>query len=375
MFWNFCNEEKLFVDSRMIETEYGQSRILQHDAAWDDDIVFSFQRGYGCDNLLTAPQLPAMLKRGVTVAICTYKRAASLSRFLDSLAAQASKPEQLIIVDASPDDETQHSLQNRANLQQLAKCFLYFRVQGSLKGLTRQRNFALRWVATDLVAFFDDDIVLLPGCLQQLERPHRLSGDVVAGVSAAIENQHRPPGWLWRTRRILYVVPDLRPGKYYRSGVRTPWSFLRPTERLVEGDWLAGGTTMWKTSFARELGFNELFEGYAQAEDLEFSLRARRCGKLVLAGAARLLHLPDPSGRPSHYWKGYMNFQNRYRIHRRSLPHRTHSDVLWFIYASVIDRLLFLRHVILPGRWLFVTNYLRGELLALCDIVRGTRRL
>ena len=74
------------------------------------------------------------------------------------------------------------------------------------------------------ICFFDDDIVLLPGCLTELEKPHRTFGNRVVGVGAFGRNSYveKPfcgPSALWRFRLFLRIVPDLQPGKYHRITV------------------------------------------------------------------------------------------------------------------------------------------------------------
>lgn len=324
----------------------------------------------------SAPTLEAdagALTSGLALVVCTYKRSASLRRFLESLAVQDRRPDELIIVDASPDDATEQMLKQYHGVEHLADRLLYVRVSGPLKGLTRQRNFALRCVTTDLVVFFDDDIVLLPGCLREMEKPHRSFADHVTGVGAFMQNQCCPAAWplLWRVRRRLGMTANLQPGRYHRSGVSTPWIFLSQTDELVEGDWLPGCAMMWKTAVAREVGFNEPFDGYAQGEDLDFSLRARRRGKLLVAGTARVLHLYEPSGRPDPFKWGYMAIYNKYQIHRRALPDRTWRDMAWFTYAWTVDTLLLARHLAWPSMWAPIVKQIAGRLRAVHDILRG----
>ncbi len=317
------------------------------------------------------PELDApILAKGVAVVVCTCERRDSLKRFLESLAAQDNRPNQLIIVDASRTDDTEQMLRNYPAAETLGDQFLYFRVSGSLKGLTRQRNFALRWATTDLVAFFDDDIVLLPHCLQQLEQAHRFSDDQVIGVGALVQNETKRPTLLWHLRLLLRIVPNLNPGAYCRSGMSLPWSFLGPTEEFAEGDWLPGCAMTWKTADAREVGFNELYSGYSNGEDLEFSLRMSSRGRLVLTGRARVLHLKEDSGRPSAYELGYLSIHNAYDIHRRCLPSRTWRDAVWFVYAYGLDTLMVLAKLVFPRgtheRW----QYAKGRLRFFSQLLR-----
>jgi GT2 family glycosyltransferase len=160
------------------------------------------------------------------------------------------------------------------------------------------------------------------------------------------------------------MVSSLRPGTYSRSGMSVPWGLIPATEEVVEGDWLPGGATMWKTETIHEVGFCEAFAGYAQGEDLDFSVRAGRKGKLVLAGAARLRHLHAASGRPNHFRQGYMALYNEYQIHRRVLEDRNLRDVAWFAYAHALDTLFLARHLLVPRRWGPTLRQLGGRLSA-----------
>lgn len=338
-----------------------------HVAAW-------LQHGHaapGPDALREAARTPVP---GLTVALCTYRRPASVARFLASLAEQDRQPDALVLVDASPDDATErvvreHLAASPPTDAERTPAVVYARVEGPLRGLTRQRNLALEWVATDLVAFFDDDIVLLPGCLRIMEDAHRALGGDAAGVGAFVREPVLPRRRLWQLRRALGIVESLEPGRYSRSGFSTPWGFLPPGDALVEGQWLPGCSMMWRTALARELGFHSELEGYAQGEDLEFSLRALRRGKLVMAGAAQVLHLHEPAGRPDHYRLGYMAIHNRYHIHRRGLPDRDWRDVAWFAYAWTLDTLLLARLFAVPGRASATAREMVGRAKAAYDLL------
>ncbi len=312
--------------------------------------------------------MPDRVAEGFSVVVCTYKRSASLKRFLGSLAEQDCRATELIIVDASPDDSTEHLIKSYESTETLADSVKYFRVSGSLRGLTRQRNFALDRVITPLVAFFDDDIVLLPGCLRQMMQAHASSSGVV-GVGACIDNSVRNPDLLWKVRRLLRIVTHLRPGSYHRSGFSVPWGFLQRTDQIVEADCLPGGATMWKTDIARAVRFDEHFEGYAQGEDLKFSLEILKFGRLVIAGNSRVLHLHDAKGRPNHFELGYMEIYNRYEIHRKCLQNRSWRDVVVFFYAWTIDSVLLARFLLFPKSVLPIVKQLLGRVSAGFDLI------
>jgi GT2 family glycosyltransferase len=311
-----------------------------------------------------------VLQPGVTVVICTYQRPDSTLRVLDSLTRQERRADWLFVVDASTDHRTADAVKSWQDRDPERRTLRYWKVDGAHRGLTRQRNFALDNVTTDLVAFFDDDVVLAANCLSELERVHR-GDETVVGVGCFGGPRGTRPRALWRLRRRLGIVSSLQAGKYHRSGMSTPWEFDSGQQSVVEGDWLPGWGMMWKTAHARRARFHDGFAGYAQGEDLDFSLRLRRHGKLLMARTAGLHHLPDPSGRPNPRKHGYMEIYNRYHIHQRGLPNRTARDVLWFAYAWTVDTVLLMRHLVRPSRAVPAIQQIAGRLHATHDLLRG----
>jgi GT2 family glycosyltransferase len=202
----------------------------------------------------------------------------------------------------------------------------------------------LKWIRKDIVVFFDDDVVVDENCLAELEKVHRQYGEQVVGVGATITNEIQSAPLLWRVRRLLGIVGDLRPGSYQYSGLSVPWGFLPASDEVVFGDWLAGGATSWRTEAACRVRFDEDLTGYAQSEDLDFSLRARAEGRVAVSGTARVLHLHEPGGRPAGFARGRMEIVNRYRIHRRSIPNRNWRHAMWFFYAWIMETLLLARN-------------------------------
>jgi GT2 family glycosyltransferase len=312
---------------------------------------------YGaCEGACGDPDRPALA--GVAVVVCTRNRPELLRGFLDSLALQHPMPGQLVIVDSSNDDLSAHVLERHPDRDQLAHCITYLRVDQRLAGLTRQRSVGLAEVRTDLLASFDDDIVLRPGCLAALERPMRDQPEL-AGVGGSIDNCDARLSLRWRLRRLLLVVPSLAPGRYFRSGVSTPWRYMGPAPALVPGDWLPGGAVIWRTAAVRAVGYAEPFDGYGAGEDLEFSLRMARLGPLVVSREARLLHLQSGSGRPDPRRLGYELLRNRIYIRDVTTSWRG-GNRPWFVYAMVVESLFESLDLFRPSLTRRTTSYLLG---------------
>ena len=326
-----------------------------------DDIVCFIRDGVRRDDPSGFVSRRSELRPGLTVCICTYKRPESCLRFLNSLPTQSQRPDRLVIIDASPGDETERAVEGYADLGTLAEEILYLHVRGAYQTLTCSRNLAIDCVDTDLMVFFDDDIVLLPGCLTEIERVHRQRSDEVVGVNAHDVQGIKRPNTHWKLRRLFRIVPRLKPGTYARSGVAVPWVFQQRTDEVIQGDWLSGCAMSWKTALIQKVRFNESFGGHSTGEDLDISLRMGRYGKLMLAGKAHVLHLPDQAGRPNTRMMAYAGIHNSYDIHRRCLADRTLGDAAYFMYAYGMDTVLrgvtFLR----PGKIAQRFNFVRGR--------------
>lgn len=308
-----------------------------------------------------APQADAAFAE-CAVVVCTYRRPEPLRRFLASLALQRPRVAELVVVDASPDDATERVLRAAVNPAPPAARVRYLRVGAERRGVTRQRNLGLDLIESPLVGFFDDDIVLLPGCLDALLEAHRERGSALAGAGACIANDPATPPARWRARRMLGVVSSLAPGRYFGSGVSTPWWNLPADAGPVRGDWLPGGASMWRADVMRAARLDERLGGYGCANDLEFSLRVAPHGAQLLVPSARVLHLPAPGGRPDLTRLGYEAMRNWWLIQRRFGGRRPGVNRLWYRWAVCAETALTAVSLLRPGHARDTWAELRGVL-------------
>ncbi|AWA29789.1 glycosyl transferase family 2 [Flavobacterium magnum] len=273
-----------------------------------------------------------------TLIICTFKRAGSLSNLLHSIAQQTLYPDEILVVDGSPDDETEKMI--RAND---FKNLTYFSVPPHLRGLTRQRNFGIDNISAkaQIVAFLDDDTVLMPDYFEQMNRTFEMHPDV-SGVGGIALNENAweeaPEGKIYNSKKFycfdghvykesqrnvvrnyLGLASNLGPGKMPLFSHGRTCGFPI-TGRVYDADLLIGMSFAFRSEVVRAIRFSPYFEGYGLYEDADFSIRALRFGRNVIDTRLQLRHFHHPSGRPNHYRYGRMVVRNGYYVWRVRNP-------------------------------------------------------
>jgi len=146
------------------------------------------------------------------------------------------------------------------------------------------------WPQCEIVHFIDDDVVLENGYFEGLERCLAANPSVL-GVGGVMPSAARPSAD-WRHRMLL--LDSARGGRVLRSGVNVlPRVVTAPTDV----DWLSGCSMSYRTSVLRTLSFDLRMSGYCLGEDVGFSYRVGRMGRLMVTPEARLEHLQSPADR------------------------------------------------------------------------------
>lgn len=269
----------------------------------------------------------------VTLAICTFQRASALKNLLGALRHVEEPPEEIVVVDSSPGDESEKVIRSFPDLP-----LRYFRVGARERGLTRQRNIAAKESRGDVVVFFDDDIVPardffreLRACWARHPDAAGIGGLIVGEEWRRVNERTRGVGWYtfegwarrepwrWRARRLLGLSSPLAPGRMPPEGHGRPVNFP-PSGKDYIVDFVMGGVSSWRLQVVRKVRFSTFFEGYGLYEDLDFCIRAGREGAIVLCTRAQVQHHHDPSGRPNRFLYGRMVVRNGWYVWRQKWP-------------------------------------------------------
>ena len=273
-----------------------------------------------------------------SLIICTYMRPKPLLQLLLSVQDQSLYPDEILIIDGSTNQETATILKEN-HFDNL----LYFPVAPEQRGLTKQRNFGIERVGTEIeiVCFLDDDTVLEKDYFEHLLQTYETYPEAL-GVGGYIINEtqceyvgdHYQPkigdyffdGWnridssRFVLRKIFGLDSDCAPGFCPLFWHGRSVSFLPPSGKTYEAEQIMGGVSSFRKQVFETLKFSTFFVGYGLYEDADFTIRVSKTGKLFVNTAAQLSHYHAPSGRPNQYQYGKMVVRNGWYVWRTKNP-------------------------------------------------------
>lgn len=270
--------------------------------------------------------------------ICTYMRPQPLLQLLQSVQMQTLYPDEILIADGSINNETEIVL----NENQIDK-LKYFLVSSEHRGLTKQRNYGIERVGSEMeiVCFLDDDTVLENNYFEQIMKTYKVHPEAL-GVGGYIVNEsdcvwvggnYQPKieeyyfdGWKRKDgsrfvlRKKLGLDSDCPPGYSSLFSHGRSVGFLPPSGKTYEVEMLMGGVSSFRKKVFETMKFSTYFQGYALYEDADFTLRVAKTGKLYVNTSAKLSHFHDIAGRPNQYQYGKMVVRNGWYVWRIKNP-------------------------------------------------------
>jgi GT2 family glycosyltransferase len=210
----------------------------------------------------------------LSVVICTRDRPGPLARALADAAAQLPEAAELVVVDQSGDAHAPAvAAAAQANGARL--------VRPTERGLPAARNAGLAAARGEIVLFLDDDVRVLPGCLDAHVHAHERPGvGVVAG--RIVERSARP--------NTPATANHLSPGGRVVTNL---WGVDPGTVETAKG----ANMSFKRDALVAAGGFDPRYRGTAFLEDADASVRVARRGYVVrFEPAAEVVHLSASSG-------------------------------------------------------------------------------
>lgn len=276
----------------------------------------------------------------IVVVIATVGRPAVLQQTIDHLRSQSRPPDKILISSVSPQDVgtiPTGSLQVEA-------------IYGE-KGLCVQRNAALRALAdrAELVVFFDDDFVPHEHYLREVEALFSVNPDIVGATGRIIADGINGPGYSFE-EACSFIDADQ--------------PMMDAPERETHS--LYGCNMTIRLAAATGMTFDENLPFYGWLEDIDFTYRLGKRGRLCASERFAGVHMGTKGGRNSGVRLGYSQIANpAYLLRKRSAPPGLAYGLMGRNLASNLIRSL------RPEPWVDRRGRLRGNLTALLDLLRG----
>jgi len=219
-------------------------------------------------------------------------------------------------------------------------------------GLCAQRNAILaKAIDCDLIVFFDDDFIAESHYLQELEKIFLNNPDVVAATGFMLADDVTGPG--------LTIEQGL---KIVQNNVRNGSDVLEPVPGLY------GCNMTYRMQHIRDkrLKFDENLPLYGWQEDIDFSLQMAPLGRMVKNDRLMGVHLGVKAGRTSGVRLGYSQIANPVYLSKKGTMSWQHARKL--ISRNIAANLA---RSIYPEPWIDRHGRLKGNMLALMDLLRG----
>ncbi|MGH9740036.1 MAG: glycosyltransferase family 2 protein [Candidatus Acidiferrales bacterium] len=235
----------------------------------------------------------------ISVIIPTKNRAADLEKAVESLLAQTRLPDELVLVDQSPERSFTRPT-NRVPVRYIH--------DPTLSGASTARNAGMDAASGDIWLFLDDDVILEPEFIEKILAAY---GPGVTGVSGVVTNYDRPAlgHLLWETVFVRGPFLDDRQRVYRRAD-------RLKDDQPIKVRQFGAGLMSFRSSAVKELRFDPNLTGASPGEDIDFCARLPKGSILLIAPQARLVHRRSPAGRNQAHWL-LLHAQVSTYMHRR----------------------------------------------------------
>lgn len=280
----------------------------------------------------------------VTVAIATTGRTKIVGQTIAHLARLRDLPDRVVLSIAAP-----------ADFDDTALPALPFplEVRVASKGSCAQRNAVLD-LETDsaVILFLDDDFLIADGHISALRHLFAAHPDVVMSTGQVLADGIHGPGLSHDDgQKVLAEVPQ-------------PTSAPHPNETYsVYGCNMAFRVS---TLAANPERFDEALPLYGWLEDMDLSRRMAHYGRVVKDDSLLGVHLGTKTGRSKGLLLGYSQVANPIYLIRKGTVRR--GPVLKLMTGNILSNLV---KSLRPEPWIDRRGRLRGNLIALADLLRG----
>lgn len=280
----------------------------------------------------------------ISAIIPTKNRFSDVIVCIESILQQTLLPDEIIVIDASDLTELEEILERKFSKNPIIK-YIH-----SSPGLTLQRNVGVSVAIGDIIFFFDDDVVLEPEFIYEIQKVFlKDKKNEIGGVFGNIlppPSQRSKPfyyqiaayltlSFYWSFTTIFLLSKIRKNGRFQKSGVSTfPYGY----NTLLDVECVPGGLTAYRKEVFYYFEFDETLQGYCYMEDVDFSYRVAQQFRNVYTPYAKVVHNESPVSRDKRYENRKMRMINHYYLFKKNIPQDFwHVAAFWW---SVIGQFL-----------------------------------
>ena len=226
----------------------------------------------------------------ITAVIPTKNRPGDLSNAIASIHAQFRPPDELLVIDQSPDDlSIQQTLSDHA--ARGGAIALDYVHDPAVNGLVAAKKVAVARAHGDIVCFLEDDVVLERDYLAEIERGFLRTPSMI-GCCGVVTNLPPLPSFYFRLFHLFHR------GIFHDARVGVHGNVTDSSLPLIRSNYISGGLSAYRRQVFDHVLF-DVENQFFMLEDIDFSTRvAKRYGPhLYINTKACLEHRMSPVNR------------------------------------------------------------------------------
>lgn len=269
----------------------------------------------------------------LTAVIPTRNRPGDLAKAVASVRAQVRAPDELLIVDQSPGSESRDLVASL--MEGAAGIRLVYIHDTGITGLVDAKRVAFQRSSGDILCFLEDDVVLEPEYIEEIESGFRARPDML-GCCGVVSNLPPLPPFYGAMFHLFHrgIFRDPRVGIHGRfEGAGHP---------LIPSRALSGGLSAWRRKVLDAIPF-DVANDFFMLEDIDFSTRAEAHfgPRFFINPNARLAHNMSPLNRERlgerqrRKLREYMLFYKKRSATLGALP-----NLIWLLSGLFLEAMM-----------------------------------
>ena len=296
----------------------------------------------------------------ISIIIPTKNRYQDILNTVKSIGEQICLPDEFIIVDQNTSDDVKNCvipLFDSFDSFKKHKTILKYIHNPQINGLTQARNRGIEKNESDIVFFFDDDVILEKDFIFNVMEIYKKHPEIF-GVSGIMTNYR--VGFIESILRRIFEL-----GNFYDQRIALYINRRYKDAEYVPVSMLYGGLTSYRKEVFEEFSFDENLIKYALGEDIDFSFRVSRKYKTVIAPGARLIHVESNAGKSNdRKFKENLVFMSHY-FFKKNMD-KNLGNYLRFIWLNVG---YLVNSIILAAK--MNIDFLIGNIIGLKKLIKG----